>query len=166
MSAAYIELPTETDRPPVGHEEAYERRRYDDEKFQLKSGVAQYIAERESEVAAAEAEATAALGAERVAHAHTKQLLHDRLINGALEAALKAGGAKPSTRAGAIALLRAQWQFSVSDDETVAAISGDADIDLTQAIEHWLAGDAGEAFSNRRPSTTATALARIQQITR
>lgn len=162
----FVELPEETDSPPAEFRDCYEPARYDGSKYRLKEGVADYVIERQAELDAAEAEAIAALGAERLAHAHTKQLLHDRIVDGALESALKANGASPVTRAGAHALLRKTWQFKIHDDgKTVTVFDGNADHDLHQAIEFWLHSDAGAAFSTRRPTKSANTLTRIQQIT-
>jgi hypothetical protein len=92
--------------------------RYDSERFRLKPGVADYVAEREAQVAAAEAEAAAELAKERAAHENTKRLLQERIIGDALDQALKANGADPRTRHGARAQLRSIWNFAVDGDAT------------------------------------------------
>jgi hypothetical protein len=152
------DLPLETDSPPQEFADCYERVRYDDDKFRLRAAARDYVRERESELRAMEAQAAADLAAERTAHENSKRQLRERIIDSALDQALAANGANARTRPGAVALLKKVWEFSISDHDgvqVVAVKSGDAEQNISQAIEHWLCTDGGQAFSMRRPSTTA-----------
>jgi hypothetical protein len=162
-----IELPDETDAPPQGFEDAYDLARYAGDKFRLKAAARDYIRERQAELDAAEAEHARQLEEERAAHSKTRAQLRERIIDGALDRALVAAGAKAEVRPGALALLRKIWDFKIidgNDGPVVAVTVGDAEQNISQAIEHWLSSDGGQAFSMRRPSTTA--FDRIKQVTR
>lgn len=147
-----FELPEETDSPPPEFSDCYERARYDEPKFRLTASAKQYIAEREAELASIEAEAERELAAERAAHERTRSMLRERTIDHALTEALKAHGANPRTRHGAAAQLRTSWEFKV-DGDSVVVCSAEGEREITQAVENWLAGEAGEAFAQRRPPT-------------
>jgi hypothetical protein len=152
--------------PPAAFADAYEQVGY--RQYALTSAARAYIAEKQSELAAAEAKAVDDLQTEQAVHAKTKQVLRDRIIGQALHKALMAAGSNPNVRHGAVAQLMSIWNFSISDDDGVHAVSvksGDAEHDLHQAVVFWLSSDAGAPFSTRRPPTAATQQ-RIQQIVR
>jgi hypothetical protein len=159
-----IDLPVECDLPPAGFEDAYELTRYDGGKYRLTATALAYVEAKQDEFDAAKAAVVQALEAERAAQAKTKELLRGRIVDSALDRVLKASGADPRALQVARAQLRSIWNFAV-DGDAVTVVSAEGDkADLHQAIEFWL-GDAGKAYSTRRPSMTAT-FARIQQITR
>jgi hypothetical protein len=159
------EIPEEIfGEPPEQFRDAYEPSRYDASKYRLTSQAKDYIASRESELRALEAQAEMDLATERRAHQETKEKLRTTIISQALERALVAAGADPSKRHGAVALLMSTWKFTVEgDDVAVRFDNADGEMDLFQAVSRWLAND-GEAFAQRQQSTDA--LSRIQQLTR
>jgi hypothetical protein len=164
-NVSFLDLPDKIDgEPPPQHRDCFERIRFDSARYVLKPEAKAHIARCEAMLAAAEGKAKAELQAERAAHAETR----NRLIALALDDALTASGVPPQVRQRAVAHLRRIWQFSVSDRDgghVVAVKNGDAEHDLNQAVDYWLASDAGLAFSTRRPATP-DALSSIKQITR
>jgi hypothetical protein len=159
-------FPEEIDgEPPEQFRNCYEPSRYDASRFRLTEAAREYIADRETELSALEAQAAQDLAAERQAHEQTKQELRATIIAQALNKALVAAGADPRRKHGAVALLMSIWNFSVDgDDVSVCSANGD-ELDLAETISIWLTSDAGEAFATRRPPTAAT-LTRIKSITR
>jgi hypothetical protein len=163
MTKPWLELPDEVDVVPEGHADCYEICRYDPPRYRLTAVAQDYIARCQSALDAADAEHAQALEDERTAHQRSKEQLRDRAIAQALNKALTSAGANPNVRHGAVAQLQQIWNFTVNGDD-VAICSANGDIDLYQAIEHWLSTNVGEPFSTRKPLTVDT-VQRMKQIT-
>jgi hypothetical protein len=100
--------------------------------------------------------------AELDATAAAKQaVISDLCISGALDDALAAHGAQPRLRNGARAFLKSTWKFQVDDDERVVVVGPGGELAVGDAVQRWLASDAGSAFAAAPPPEQRGVFARL-----